>query len=168
LRPATSTEEFPLQLIRYNQVWVIYDGSPPAFVRSHRSGRIVTLMFVALAIAMAQRPGQAQAPDALRYSKSYTLTGNYIVRAVDLSPARAINGFVTDTIPMSGVPGAFLYCKTIATQTSQNSRGCARPHTSHDRSTKLLASPSVLQQDPAGYSPVGLTLPGVRSRNRRR
>ena len=31
-----------------------------------------------------------------------------------------------------------------------------------------LPRPSVLQQNPAGYSPVGLTLPGVRSRNRRR
>src|SRR5258706_10216658 len=68
---------------------------------------------------------QAQAQDALPFSKSYLVTGNYVVGGVDLVPQSGTHGFITGTIPMSGVPAnadilaAFLYWETISTQISQ-------------------------------------------------
>ena len=59
--------------------------------------------------------GAAHAQDALPFAKSYTVTGNYMVGGVDVAARNAVNGFVTDTIPMKGVPenadilAAFLY-----------------------------------------------------------
>src|SRR5438309_1548741 len=67
----------------------------------------------------------AQADGPLRFAKSYTITGNYIVGGVDVSPSSAVNGFVTATIPMKGVPAnadilaAFLYWESISTNVSQ-------------------------------------------------
>src|SRR5262249_13047901 len=58
----------------------------------------------------------------------YLVTGNYVVGGVDLQPGTSTNGFLTDTIHMSGVPhyaddspaqilGAYLYWETITTAT---------------------------------------------------
>jgi hypothetical protein len=66
-----------------------------------------------------------RAQDALPFSKSYLVTGNYVVGGVDLVPQTGTHGFITGTIPMSGVPAnaeviaAFLYWETISTQISQ-------------------------------------------------
>src|SRR5688500_7777120 len=63
--------------------------------------------------------------DALPFSKSYTITGNYIAAGVDLDPKNSSNGFANGTIAMSGVPAnadvlvAFLYWETISTLPSQ-------------------------------------------------
>src|SRR5687767_10148533 len=85
--------------------------------------RAAALLTLAAVVAIAQPAGQAQGGDALRFSKSYTITGNYTIGTVDL-PASGINDSVTGTIPMSGVPAnadilaAFLYWETISTDTA--------------------------------------------------
>ena len=82
----------------------------------------VSLGFVLL---FGQAVGYAQTPEALPFSKSYLVTGNYVVGSVDLAPQSGANGFITGTIPMSGVPAnadilaAFLYWETISTQNDQ-------------------------------------------------
>ena len=55
-----------------------------------------------------RRQGTSTGPDALPFSKSYLVTGNYVVGGVDLAAGELQsrgNGFMTGTIPMSGVPG---------------------------------------------------------------
>src|SRR5262249_24385084 len=58
------------------------------------------------------------AADALTYTKSYSVTGDYVVGGVGLRGATAINGFTSGTIIISGVPAgadivaAFLYWGT--------------------------------------------------------
>ena len=70
-------------------------------------------------------PCAALAQDALPFTQSYSITGNYVVGGVDLVPQSQANGFVTGTINMSGVPpnadilAAYLYWETIWTQPSQ-------------------------------------------------
>jgi hypothetical protein len=74
-------------------------------------------------LLLAQSGGQAQAPDddALPFTRSYFVTGNYVLGGVDLLPASQSGGFIAGTIPMSGVPpnadilAAFLYWETIST-----------------------------------------------------
>ena len=92
---------------------------------------IANRLFViaALALLVAQTGGHAQAPadDALPLTRSYFVTGNYVVGGVDLLPASQSGGFITGTIPMSGVPAnadilaAFLYWETISTVDSSMS-----------------------------------------------
>ena len=79
-----------------------------------------TLGPLSLILLLAQPAGQAQGTvDALPFSNSYSITGNYVVGGVDLAPQSGANGFVTGTIPMSGIPAnadilvAFLYWETI-------------------------------------------------------
>lgn len=93
--------------------------------RSARAGLLrraaATLCPLGFILLLAQPAGQAQAPpgDALPFSNSYSITGNYVVGGVDLAPQSGGGGFVTGTIPMSGVPAnadilaAFLYWETI-------------------------------------------------------
>ena len=68
------------------------------------------------------------------YAKSYTVTGDYAVGGVDLLPDSMSSGFLTGTIPMSGVPAnadilaAFLYWETISTNPAQvDRRAVSRP-----------------------------------------
>src|SRR6186713_657888 len=76
---------------------------------------------------LTTRPG-AQTPgtDALPFSKQFLVTGNYSVGTVDLIPSNQGNGFLSGTIPMSGVPanaevvGAYLYWETISTTVIEN------------------------------------------------
>jgi hypothetical protein len=90
------------------------------FVRS-------TAVFCAVAAVMtvSQPAGEAQAPDALPFAKSYTVTGNYVVGGVDLKPDTKAQGFLNGTIPISGVPAnadvlaAFLYWETLSTNIAQ-------------------------------------------------
>ena len=85
------------------------------------------LLSVGIAALLAQVPGhaQVQAPDALPYSSGYLVTGDYVAGGVDVTSANAVNGFVTGTIPMSGVPAnaeilaAFLYWESIYADPSQ-------------------------------------------------
>jgi len=70
----------------------------PMTLTSIRHGD-VTLLLVGLLATFGQRAGHAQAPDALPFSKSYSITGNYVVGGVDLAPASGANGFITGTIP---------------------------------------------------------------------
>ena len=81
------------------------------------------IAIVALLLGVvAQDSGRAadDLSDALPYSLSYTVTGDYAVGSVDLLPSPQANGFQTGTIPMSGVPknaeilAAFLYWETLA------------------------------------------------------
>jgi len=87
--------------------------------------RAAVLSSLGFVVLFAQLAGQAQAQDALPFSKSYLVTGNYVVGSVDLAPGSAVNGFITGTIPMNGVPdnadilAAFLYWETISTQIAQ-------------------------------------------------
>src|SRR5687767_3669210 len=70
-------------------------------------------------------PHPALAQDALPFTQSYSITGNYVVGGVDLAPQSQANGFVTGTINMTGVPAnadilaAYLYWETIWTQPEQ-------------------------------------------------
>src|SRR5688572_10434979 len=70
-------------------------------------------------------PHAALAQDALPFTQSYSITGNYVVGGVDLAPQSQANGFVTGTINMTGVPAnadilaAYMYWETIWTQPEQ-------------------------------------------------
>ena len=88
----------------------------------------ITLGPLSFILLLAQPAGQAQgALEALPFSNSYSITGNYVVGGVDLAPQSGANGFVTGTIPMSGVPAnadilaAFLYWETIWTDDRRKS-----------------------------------------------
>jgi len=82
--------------------------------------RATALLSLGLVLLFAQPVGQAAPDESLPFTTSYSVTGNYVVGGVDLLPAAATNGFVTGTIPMSGVPAnadilaAFLYWETIS------------------------------------------------------
>src|SRR5688572_30259193 len=87
--------------------------------------RAAALISLAAVTVFAQSAGIAETGDALQYAKSYTVTGDYVVGGVDLQPASTSTGFLTGTIPMTGVPAnadilaAFLYWETISTDPAQ-------------------------------------------------
>jgi hypothetical protein len=66
-----------------------------------------------------------QSVSALPFAKNFLITGNYVVGSVDLAPQSGANGFLTGTIPVSGVPAtaevlaAYLYWETISTDIAQ-------------------------------------------------
>jgi len=112
--------------------------SRPAFRRPPSTPRRRLDFFRAIALAtlligvVAQDSGQAaeDPPDALPYSLSYTVTGDYAVGGVDLLPSPQTNGFQTATIHMgttadNTVPAnaeilaAFLYWETLADSEDQ-------------------------------------------------
>jgi hypothetical protein len=70
-------------------------------------------------------PAAGYAQDQLHYSKSYTVTGDYVVASVDVSAKDAQGGFVTGTIEVSGVPdnadilAAWLYWETVTSSPQQ-------------------------------------------------
>jgi hypothetical protein len=80
---------------------------------------------VGLASLFFQPIVHSQASDALPYAKTFLVTGNYAVGSVDLAPASGSGGFLTGTIPMSGVPAnaevlaAYVYWETISTNVAQ-------------------------------------------------
>ena len=84
---------------------------------------LVAPVALGLALLCALPCAQAQAADALPLAKTYLVTGNYVVGSVDFDPRTAVNGSITGTVPMSGVPAnadilaAFLYWEMISTQT---------------------------------------------------
>ena len=78
-------------------------------------------------LLFAQAGGRAAAGDALPFTQSSTITGNYVVGGVDLNGTNPIvNGFSTGTIPMAGVPpdadiiGAYLFWETITLTSDQS------------------------------------------------
>src|SRR5262245_59750595 len=87
--------------------------------------RVCTAIVLLLAQLIHQPSGHAQSGDALPFSKGFLVSGNYLVGAVDLNPKNAVNGFVSGTISMSGVPAdgeivaAFLYWEMITTDIAQ-------------------------------------------------
>src|SRR5207344_1875178 len=86
-----------------------------------------TALLVALgsALLITQPVVQTEATDALPYAKGFLITGDYAVGGVDLLPASGGGGFLTGTIPMSGVPAtadvlaAYLYWETISNHIAQ-------------------------------------------------
>src|SRR5215472_8903136 len=78
-----------------------------------------------LTLVVTELPGFAQSGDALPFAKGFLVSGNYVVGGIDLDPKTASSGFVSGTIPMSGVPddaeilGAYLYWEMISTNTAQ-------------------------------------------------
>jgi len=86
---------------------------------------VVAVLSVLLMLMSSQQRGQAQAADALPFSKGFLVTGNYVVGGVDLNPQAVDHGFITGTIAMSGVPAgaevlaAYLYWETISTNVAQ-------------------------------------------------
>src|SRR5688572_29094035 len=83
--------------------------------------RAAALGLLAATTIFAQSAGTAlDGVDPLAFSKSYTVTGNYVVGGVDLLPMDVPGGYQTGTIPMAGVPAnadilaAFLYWETIS------------------------------------------------------
>ncbi len=87
---------------------------PPASIR------IATFGALAMLVLGLQVGGRAQtAETGLTFATGYTVTGDYVVGGVDLSPAAAADGVVTGTVQVSGVPAnadvvaAFLYWETI-------------------------------------------------------
>jgi hypothetical protein len=92
------------------------------------------LAALAFLLLGAQARGQAQAQDALPFSQSYLLTGNYVVGSVDFDPRTASGGFLTSTIAISGVPesadilAAFLYLGNDLRSRSSRGRKFAVPH----------------------------------------
>ncbi len=93
--------------------------------RLNRHARVLLALACLAMVAQAAGRAQVGTGDPLPFSKSYTITGNYVVRGVDLNPKTAVKGFATGTIQMSGVPAgadvvaAFPYWETISTQPSQ-------------------------------------------------
>lgn len=81
-------------------------------------------VWLAIVLLLIPRAAMAQGANPLPFAESYTVTGNYVVSGVDLQPQSKGNGFVTGTIPVSGVPAnadilaAFLYWETIAPTTA--------------------------------------------------
>ena len=76
---------------------------------------------------LTTRPGaQIPSTDALPFSKQFLVTGNYTVGTVDLIPDNQAGGFLTGTVPVSGVPAnadvvaAYLYWETISTNVIEN------------------------------------------------
>src|SRR4051812_35028325 len=100
-------------------------------MRVRNLGRRVSLWSVAVLLAsgaaalLTQRVVHTQSADALPFAKNFLITGDYTVGAVDLVPQNGASGFVTGTIPMSGVPAgadvlaAYLYWETISTNIAQ-------------------------------------------------
>src|SRR4051812_4911869 len=86
---------------------------------------LVAFTAFAILCATGARSARAADGDALPYAKGYLLTGNYVAGGVDLAPQSKGNGFLTGTIPMSGVPAnadilaAYLYWETISSKISQ-------------------------------------------------
>ena len=86
---------------------------------------VAAVLSVSLMLMSSPQRGQAQAADALPFSKGFLLTGSYVVGGVDLNPQAVDHGFLTGTIPMSGVPAgaevvaAYLYWETISTNVAQ-------------------------------------------------
>src|SRR5262245_24170670 len=93
-------------------------GPTRALCRFAMAGALSTV----LAVVFAQSPVHADATDALPYTSSFLITGNYVVGGVDLThnqnPAGP-DGLVTGTINISGVPAnadilaAYMYWETI-------------------------------------------------------
>src|SRR5512143_2369271 len=83
--------------------------------------KIAGAIAVVMTVMSSQQRGQAQAGDALPFSKGFLVTGDYVVGGVDLDPHSAANGFITGTISMNGVPAnseilaAYLYWEMIST-----------------------------------------------------
>ena len=90
-----------------------------------RVTRYVVLTLLGVALFFAQPVARVEPPDALPFAKSFLVTGNYVVGSVDLAAKNKTDGFVTATIPMSGVPAnadvlaAYLYWETISSTTAQ-------------------------------------------------
>src|SRR5260370_39485237 len=101
--------------------------------------RLSAFLAVGLLLLFAQPRTTAQASDALAISGEYLLTGDYVVGGVDLVSSSAKNGFVSGTIPMSGVPAnaditaAFLYWETISTDVAQHKGVTFRGSRSEER-----------------------------------
>src|SRR5262249_55974255 len=98
---------------------------------SSSTPRVLFATIVVMFAVVGQRPSRAaDTPDALPYSLSYTVTGDYAVGGVDLLPASQTNGFQTatihmgtsadDTVPANAeILAAFLYWETLANSTDQ-------------------------------------------------
>ena len=92
--------------------------------RTSRFGKRAALLALGFLVVFAQSGGQATTtpPDALPYSTGFLVTGDYVTGTVDLDPRNAVDGSLTGTIPMSGVPAnadivaAFLYWEMISPQ----------------------------------------------------
>ncbi len=96
-------------------------------VATNRFRKQTAAFVLALAALLTQAGGRAASPstDALSFSKGFLVKGNYVVGGVDMATGVSSNGFVTGTIPMSGVPAnadilaAYLYWETISSSASQ-------------------------------------------------
>ena len=78
----------------------------PRAIREVESGkRRITMKGMKLltgSLALVLATGaSAFAQDQLRYSKSYTVVGDYAAAGVDVRPSTAVNGFVKGTISMN-------------------------------------------------------------------
>src|SRR5580765_5883286 len=74
---------------------------------ARKSGALLALMMVAFACVATQpvlRGSSLEFPNSLPFAKQFLIPGNYVVGSVDLLPASQGNGFITGTIPVSGVP----------------------------------------------------------------
>ena len=88
--------------------------------------RAAGLLIVAgLASLVIQPVVHSQSGDALPFAKSFLITGDYAVGSVDLTPQSGGGGFLTGTVPMTGVPAnaevlaAYVYWETISTNVAQ-------------------------------------------------
>ena len=69
--------------------------------------RMATAALLALGcvVVLAQTVGHAvPAPVTLPYANSYLTTGNYVSGSVDFPATGGVNGFVTGTIEIGGIP----------------------------------------------------------------
>src|SRR5262249_23640807 len=111
--------------------------------------RLVVLALIVASLFFAKPIAYTTPPDALPFAKSFLVTGNYVVGSVDLAPWKRTNGFVTGTIPISGVPAnasvvaAYLYWETIASNTAQLDGGKSRGQPM----TVVKATSKALQKD---------------------
>src|SRR5580765_3584949 len=112
------------------------------------------LLALGLLLLLGQMSGRAHDDHddddaSLPYSKGYLLTGNYVVGGIDLQTEKRQNGFLTGTLPMSGVPAnaeilaAFLYWETVSTNIAQvnGAKFRGQPVTVVKASSKKLLPP---------------------------
>ncbi len=121
------------------------------------------LLALGLSLFTTQLAGQAQLPDALRYSRGYLVTGNYVVGGVDFPPGggsgRILIGSDTrNAVPAdSDVVAAYLYWEDLTPRTQKVAPAYFRGQLIASAKASRLVSP------PGGASCFGAVGSNVRN-----
>ncbi|MDP2322069.1 MAG: Ig-like domain repeat protein [Acidobacteriota bacterium] len=122
-----------------------------------------TLLALGLSLFTTQLAGQAQLPDALRYSRGYLVTGNFVVGGVDFPPGGGsgqilIGSATGNAVPAdSDVVAAYLYWEDLTPQTQKVAPAYFRGQLVASAKASRLVSP------PGGASCFGAVGSNVRN-----